>query len=68
MQAPPAFLLGEHNMILHRNTKKIISGLMKLFGQKRSTYDHSCLFQVNFKAVMLAHQYYRVNRIAWLCS
>lgn len=22
MQAPSAFLLGEHNMILHKNTKK----------------------------------------------
>lgn len=22
MQAPSAFLLGEHNVILHRNTKK----------------------------------------------
>lgn len=43
-------------MILHRNTKKkIISGSMKLFGRKRSTCDHSCLFQVNFKAVTLAH-------------
>lgn len=63
------FLLGEHNMVLHRNTKihKWVDEVF-LVGQKRSTCDHSCLFQDNFKPVMLAHQYHRVNRIAWLCS
>lgn len=39
-----------------------------VFGQKRSTCDRRRLFQDHFKAVMLAHQYDRVSRIAWLCS
>lgn len=68
MQAASALLLGEHNMILRRNSKP--SGLMDLWwgcsGQKRSTCDRRCLFQDHFKAVTLAHQYSRVSRIAWL--
>lgn len=64
MQAPSAFLLGEHSMILHKEIQKhkwVDDFLMELFGQKRSTCDHRCLFQDNFKAVMLAHQYSRIQ-------
>lgn len=75
MQYPPAFLLGDHSMILHRNPKKSQVGWLLVccwnclaLKKKRSTCDHKCLFQDHFKAVMLAHQYNRVSRIAWLCS
>lgn len=70
MQSPSAVLPGEHSMILHRNSKSgLATGfMMELYGQKRSTCGRRCLFQDHVKAVMLAHQYNRVNRIAWLRS
>lgn len=47
MQTPPAFLQGEHSVILQGKFQKLTAGLaaglmMDLSGQRRSTFDHRC--------------------------
>lgn len=73
MQSPSAFLLGEHSVILHRNSKPpTLVGCWFSDGivgaEKEHLYTTGVYFRINLKAVMLAHQYNRVSRIAWLCS